>query len=207
MVAFERFMLTSSTPGLDRRAARPMNAPEQDLELVRRLAAGDEDAVRDLYAAFGQRLYAYALRLTDDPAAAEDATQETLVVAWRTAGKFRGEGRLLAWLLGIVHHMALRGLRHRPQPLETLEETAPAPDESPEQRTQAEETRRWVRDGLRDLSPEHRAVLDLVFYQGLTLREVAAVCGIPLGTVKSRLSHARARLRGALGRSREEAPE
>lgn len=177
-----------------------MTAQEQDLDLIRRMASGDENALRELYAAYGQRLYAYALRLTNDPAAAEDVVQETLVTAWRSAGKFRGEGRPIAWLLGIVHHSALKSMRHASQP---LDESEPASNASPEEQAQAEEMRRWVRMGLQDLSTEHRAVLELVFYQGLTLQEVAEVCHCPLGTVKSRLSYARRHLRGVLGRNEE----
>ncbi len=177
-----------------------MNAREQDLDLIQRMSAGDENAMRELYAAYGQRLYAYALRLTNDPAAAEDITQETLVVAWRTANQFRGEGRLIAWLLGIVHHNAMKTLRHASQP---LKENLPAGNPSPEEQAQAEEMKRWVRKGLQDLSTEHRAVLELVFYQGLTLNEVAEVCQCPLGTVKSRLSYARRHLHGLLSRSEE----
>ncbi len=182
-----------------------MTAQEYDLDLIRRMASGDENAVRELYAAYGQRLFAYALRLTNDRAAAEDVTQETLVIAWRTAGRFRGEGRLIAWLLGIVHHNAMNAFRHSPasQPLEALEETAPGTHASPEEQAQAEEMKRWVRKGLQDLSTEHRAVLELVFYQGLTLSEVAEVCNCPRGTVKSRLSYARRHLRGLLSRSEE----
>ncbi len=177
-----------------------MTAQEQDLDLIRRMASGDENAMQELYATYGQRLYAYALRLTNDHAVAEDVTQETLVIAWRTAGNFRGEGRLIAWLLGIVHHSAMKSLRRVSQP---LEETAAASSASPEEQAQAEEMKRWVRKGLQDLSTEHRAVLELVFYQGLTLQEVAEVCNCPLGTVKSRLSYARRHLRGVLGRNEE----
>src|SRR5512142_176624 len=104
-------------------AEHDMTAQEQDLDLIRRMSAGDENAMRELYATYSQRLYAYALRLTNNPAAAEDVVQETLVVAWRTAGSFRGEGRLIAWLLGIVHHNAMKTLRHASQPLEALGET------------------------------------------------------------------------------------
>ncbi len=180
-----------------------MAAQKQDLDLIRRMASGDENAMRELYATYGQRLYAYALRLTNDPAAAEDVTQETLVVAWRTAGSFRGEGRLIAWLLGIVHHNAMKSLRHISQPLGTLGETLPAGNPSLEEQAQAEEMKRWVHKGLQDLSTEHRAVLELVFYQGLTLHEVAEICDCPLGTVKSRLSYARRHLHGVLSRSEE----
>ncbi len=180
-----------------------MTAQERDLDLMRRMAAGDENAMREIYATYGQRLFAYALRLTDDHAAAEDVAQETLVIAWRTAGKFRGEGRLIAWLLGIVHHTAMKTLRHPTQSLETIEQTLPEINASPEEQAQGEEMKRWVGRGLQALSTEHRAVLELVFYQGLTLNEVAEVCQCPLGTVKSRLNYARQHLRGVLSRNEE----
>lgn len=183
-----------------------MTSQENDFNLIRRIAAGDEDAVRELYAIYGQRLYAYALRLTNDPAAAEDVLQEALITAWRTASKFRGEGRLIAWLLGIVHHSAMKALRHTYQSLDVIEETMPEVNGSPEEQAQMGEMKHWIRQGLQNLSTEHRAVLELVFYQGLSLNEVAEVCKCPLGTVKSRLSYARQHLRGVLSRNEENWP-
>ncbi len=180
----------------------PMTDVERDVELVRRIAAGEDAALRELYAAFGQRMYTYALRLAENPALAEDVVQDTLVTVWRTAGRFRGEGRLVAWLLGIVHHTALKAIRRTPQPIsEAMEETLATLEPLPEDRIQVHEQAQWVRQGLQSLSSEHRAVLELVFYQGLSLSEVAQVCGCPLGTVKSRLAYARQHLRGALSRS------
>lgn len=181
-----------------------MKQPVDDLDLIRRMQAGDDNAVRDLYAQYGQRLYAYALRLTNDPATAEDVTQSTLVTAWRTARNFRGEGRLIAWLLGIVHHAAMKSLRGITNYLdEVAEETVSEDQPSPEEQAQVRDERRWVRQGIQSLSPEHRAVLDLIFYQGLSLNEAAQVLNIPVGTVKSRLSYARDHLRGVLARTEE----
>ncbi len=181
-----------------------MTQPVDDLDLIRRMQAGDDDAVRDLYAQYGQRLYAYALRLTDDPATAEDVTQNTLVTAWRTARTFRAEGRLIAWLLGIVHHTAMKAIRNRTNYLgDVAEETIREEQPSPEEQAQVKDERRWVRQGMQSLSPEHRAVLELIFYQELLLNEVAQVLNIPVGTVKSRLSYARTHLRGVLARTEE----
>ncbi len=178
-----------------------MTYDDPDLALARRLAAGDEAALRELYAAYGQRLYAYALRLTDDPAQADDVVQDALVAVWKSAHAFRGEGRLLAWLLGIVHHTALKALRRRSAPItEHMEETLAAASPSPEQQAERQDQSARLRAALRSLSPEHRAVLELVFYQGLSLEEAAQVCRVPLGTVKSRLSYARNHLRGVLTR-------
>ena len=180
-----------------------MTQPTDDLDLIHRMQAGDDDAVRDLYAQYGQRLYAYALRLTNDPATAEDVTQNTLVTAWRTANKFRGEGRLIAWLLGIVHHTAMKAIRSTPQFLDEAEETIPETLPTPEEQAQVKEEKRWVLDGLQSLSAEHRAVLELIFYQGLSLNEAADVLKCPIGTIKSRLSYARQHLRGILSRTEE----
>ncbi len=194
---------TMHFPQVTEDVTQDVTTREQDCALVARMVAGDENAVRDLYKLYGQRLYVYALRLINDPATAEDVTQDTLVIAWRTAGKFRGDGRLQAWLLGIVHHRAMNALRQATKPIDLLEASTPAAGPSPEEQAQTRETRQWVRQGLQGLSAEHRAVLELVFYQGLSLSEVAEICGCPLGTVKSRLSYARKHLRGVLSRAEE----
>ncbi len=178
---------------------------ETHLELLQRISAGDEFALRELYEAYGRRLYAYALRLTGEPALAEDVVQETLITVWRAGGKYRGDGRVLAWLLSIVHNLALKTLRRQSILMtDEVEASLPAPDDSPEIQTQRSEQTRWLQQGLQSLSPEHRAVLELVFYQGLSLEETAQVCNCPLGTVKSRLSYARQHLRGTLIRQNME---
>lgn len=181
---------------------RSMPTVDSDRDLIRQIAAGSEDALRKLYDVYGQRLYAYALRITANPSAAEEAVQECLVAVWQGARKFRGENRLIAWLLGILHHKALNQLRGRVvESLDAAEHSEPTAGEPlPEAQAAAGEQRRFVRAGIEGLSLEHRLVLELVFYQGLSLNEVAEVCGCPVGTVKSRLSYAKASLRGALSR-------
>ncbi len=181
-----------------------MTEPGQDIELVRRIVAHDDAALRELYAAYGQHLFAYALRLTGDHAQAEDVVQDALVAVWRSANSFRGDGRLLAWLLGIVHHTAIKALRRRSIPIsDEMEASLPATGPLPEERVQLDEQARRVQLGLQSLSAEHRAVLELVFYQGLSLKETAEVCGCPVGTVKSRLSYARRKLKGVLSRTED----
>lgn len=178
-----------------------MVEPQEDVTLAKRIAAGDESALRELNAVYGKRLYAYALRLTGDPAKAEDVVQDVLVVVWKTAARYRGEGRFIAWLLGIVHHTAMNSMRHTSiQISEAMEESLPATTNSPETQIQFNQRGEWVRKGLESLSPEHRSVLELVFYQGLSLDEIAQVCRCPLGTVKSRLAYARQHLKGILSR-------
>lgn len=182
-----------------------MAEPCNDETLAKRLAARDETALHELYAEYGKRLFAYALRLTNDQAVAEDVVQDVLIVVWHTAARYRGEGRFIAWLLGIVHHTAMNAIRHSSIPIsDEMEETLPCNSLPPEKQTQRNEQGEWVRQGLGSLDPDHRAVLELVFYQGLSLEEISRVCQIPLGTVKSRLAYARQHLKGILIRQNAE---
>lgn len=188
----------------DHAATTTMTELEHDA-LIQRIAAREDAALRELYAAYGQRMYAYALRLTNEPALAEDVVQEALVAVWHSAKRYRGEGKPISWLLGIVHHTALKALRRKPAlPIsEELENQLAAHEPLPEEQLLASEQKRLVQNGLNQLSAEHRAVLELVFYQGMSLNEAAQVCSCPLGTIKSRLSYARKQLRGLLSRSEE----
>jgi RNA polymerase sigma-70 factor (ECF subfamily) len=179
--------------------------PEPEADLLKRIARSDEDALQAVYTAYGQRMYAYALRLTGDPATADETLQESLMAVWQGAGRFRGEGRVIAWLLGIVHHKAMNHLRKKTA-VSLDDELAfadeiPAHDPLPEQQAVMKDRQISLKSGLEQLSMEHRTVLELVFYQGLSLEETAGVVGCPVGTVKSRLSYAKTSLRGALTRS------
>lgn len=180
--------------------ANPAYAPDPEAALTERMAAGDESALRALYAAYGRRLYAYARRLTGEELVAEEVLQDSLLAAWRGACSYRGESRLATWLLGIVHRQALNAMRRKRLPAASLEEAAERPDEAadPEHCAEASDRRQTIRRALSGLSVEHRAVLELAFYQGLGLTEIAQVCRCPVGTVKSRLSYAKAHLRRAL---------
>ena len=169
--------------------------------LVRRMAAGDEAALQALYAAHGHRLFAYACRLTANRALAEEVLQDSLLAAWRGARGFRGEGRVIAWLLGIVHRQALNATRRKrlaSTNLEDAEEAGAIPAAPPADPAAALDRERALTAALDELSADHRAVLELVFYQGLALAEAAQVCGCPVGTIKSRLSYAKAHLRRSL---------
>lgn len=177
--------------------------PDTERDLISRIAAGDADALRELYDAYGQRLAAFAFRLTGDPAAADEVVQDTLLAVWQGgARRFRNESRVITWLLGIVHHKALDRLR-RQRDLPLMDSNAPAEplEDGPAAQAARRDQHRLLQNGLDTLSMEHRTVLELVFYQGLSLAEAAEVCACPLGTIKSRLAYAKTALRGALNRA------
>jgi RNA polymerase sigma-70 factor (ECF subfamily) len=166
-----------------------------DIDLVKQIAAGNDDALRALYAVYGQRLYVHALRLTHNPLTAEDAVQEAWVAVWHDARRFRGEGRVIAWLLSIVHHKALNLIRGRSPVFEDADEiNVPADTPSLDEQFASCERAELIQTALERLSLKHRIVLELVFYQGLSLNEVAQVCDCPVGTVKSRLNYAKSSL-------------
>lgn len=177
---------------------------QADRDLLHAVACGDEKGLETLYEKYGQRLYAYACRLCGDAALAEDVLQETLVIIWQSARNYRGQGRVIAWMLGIVHHQAMKSLRHPVRALtEAVEESLPSHLPLPEDQFQDAEQQKWLKHGLDKLSLEHRAVLELIFYQKLSYTEAAAVCHCPVGTVKSRLNQARKQLKGTLIRMEE----
>ncbi len=171
-----------------------------DLDLVRRIAQRDERALEALSERYGRRLYAYALRLTQNPDLAGEVLQDTLLAVWQGARSFRGDSRVVTWLLGIVHNQAMNAIRRRSLYVVDLEtmEAAHAEGGQPDDEAQALERQATLARALARLSVEHRSVVELVFYQELSLAEVAKVCGCPVGTVKSRLSYAKAHLRRAL---------
>ena len=173
---------------------------DPDTDLVRRMAAGDEEALRVLYATYGRRLYAYACRLTGSLTMAEEVLQDSLLAAWKGAGAFRGEARALTWLLGIVHRQALNATRRKSWPVTALEEAATVADGrvTPEGQVEATERYQALQVALSRLSPEHREVIVLREIDGCEYQEIAERIGIPLGSVMSRLFYARKKLQTML---------
>lgn len=186
---------------LVRKAMVAEHIPESDEVLLSQIAAGEADALQALYHRYGKRMYAYSLRLVNHPQTAEDVLQESMLAVWQNASKYRHQGRVIAWLLAIVHNKAMRTFRRKPSlDLENFERYLPDPAPLPDEKASQSEHKDLLRDGLHHLSVEHRTILELVFYQGLSLKETAQVLGCPLGTVKSRLSYAKENLKGVLNR-------
>jgi len=166
--------------------------------LIRAIAAGEEAALAELYRRYQAPLFNYIVRLINDPAAAEETLQEVFLAAWRGAAGFRGAAKGKTWLFRIAHHRAVSWLRQlRPAlPLEAVENLleADAAEELVFEKIDADQ----LRTALGQLSPAHRAVIELVFVHELSYQEAALVMGSPLGTIKSRLSYALRRLAGLL---------
>ena len=185
---------TQSTPSRD--------GAEPDSLLIQEIAAGDRDAFEKLYRTYAPRLFRYLFSMTRDASTSEELTNDVMVAAWKGAANFRGESRVSTWLFGIAHHKALNAVRGK-QPL-TVEieqaSEAAAPDEGPQELVLRHSLEQTVRSALQELSPEHREVMELTFYQGLSYLEIAEIMQCPVGTVKTRMFYAKKKLQEMLGR-------
>lgn len=169
---------------------------------MKRIASHEEESLHILYSLYGQKMYAYAISILHDPDQAEDVLQECLVVAWQKASQYHGQGRLIAWLLGIIHHKSVSLLRRASAvSLDEVSDEPTSPEPSPPHQAEYREKSQIIQHVLQTLSPEHRMVLQLVFYQHLSMDESAKILKCPVGTVKSRLNYAKQMLRGSLTRA------
>jgi RNA polymerase sigma-70 factor, ECF subfamily len=167
-----------------------------DEALIGRIATGDKVAMQVLFARHHVRVYRFVLRLVRDQTQAEDLISEVFLDVWRQAGKFEARSAVSTWLLAIARYKALSALRRRPDE-ELDEETAAAiedPGDDPETALEKKDKGEILRKCLTALSPEHREIIDLVYYHEKSVEEVAEIVGIPENTVKTRMFYARKRL-------------
>jgi RNA polymerase sigma factor (sigma-70 family) len=187
--------------------ARRPEDPVADADLLRRIRAGDRTAVDDLYARFRRPAFALARRILADDSLAEDVLREVFLSVWRDPTAFdRSRGSFSSWLLAVVHHKAVDAVRREESQRrrQTLAEEDSALAEPMAARDVEEEA--WtrvvaeqVRSALGLLSQPQREALTLAYYGGYTQREVAALTGTPLGTVKTRMLMGMRKLRAELG--------
>ena len=163
------------------------------------LMAGDDVAVRALYARFGRPVFTMGLRLLGTREAAEELTQDVFLTAWRKAARFDPQrGRLSTWLMTIAHNLAVDRLRRETG---VSRPTLVLVDEVPEAPGMDEEAQLIERDAalraIASLSEAEKRLIARTYFRGLTAREIAEADGIPLGTVKTRLRSALIKVRKA----------
>jgi RNA polymerase sigma-70 factor (ECF subfamily) len=191
--------LTMNAPA----APAPSSFEGDDRTLVARLVGGDRAALRTLYERHAGWLTARLQRRCADPELVDTALQDTFLAAWRSAGSFRGDGDVGAWLWGIAVRKLIDQLRHRrPSPVDpstaALQAEGVLPSAEAEMLAQAPLGQGELAEAFRYLDPELQTVLLATAVDGLTTKEAAQLLGIPHGTVKTRLMRARARLQERL---------
>ncbi len=174
----------------------------EDLVLIERVAGGDRHAFEVLYSRYYRKLFGFALRVTRSADLVEEVVSDTLLTVWRSAARFDGRSRLSTWIFGIAYRKAIQAASRRRswEPLPEGRAALRDPGEGPFDACERRETHSLLRRALRDLPVEQRAVVELTFFHGLSYGEIAGVIDCPVNTVKTRMFHARRKLREALPR-------
>jgi RNA polymerase sigma-70 factor, ECF subfamily len=167
-----------------------------DEMLVARIADGDRLAMQTLFARHRTGLYRWLLRFVGNETVAEDLLSDVFLDVWRQADRFQGRSSVSTWLMAIARFKALSARRGRKDAEldETIEATVADPTDNPEIMLQKKSRDLFVREALNALSPEHREIIDLVYYHEKSVDECAQILGVPSGTVKTRMFYARKKL-------------
>lgn len=172
------------------------NQATSDETLIGRIAQGDRLAMQVLFARHHVRVYRFVLRLVGNQSIAEDLISEVFLDVWRQADRFEGRSAVSTWMLAIARFKALSAIRKKTDlPLDE-EAAAAIEDDSddPEVAMQKKDKGAVLRKCLESLSPEHREIIDLVYFHEKSVEEVAEIVGIPENTVKTRMFYARKKL-------------
>jgi RNA polymerase sigma-70 factor (ECF subfamily) len=168
-------------------------------ELLERVKARDVDAFERLYRIYQPRLARFLTNLVKRPQLVEEVLDDTMMVVWQTAGSFRGTSKLSTWVFAIAYRKALKARSRWPDPVEDDEwDTRVSNDPAPDAELERSRVRSALVAAMGELSAEQRAVVDLTYFHGLGYRDIAEILSCPVDTVKTRMFHARRRLRQAL---------
>lgn len=183
---------------------------DEDLDLVLRSKKGDMSAFGELVERYQSLVINFCYRMVGNREDAEDIAQETFLRAFAAIGRFQPRAKFSTWLLTIAKNLTLNLIRNERRRLKRVDSTG-SPDESvpvvdlapngkpgPDEVVLREERARYVRLALRDLSDTHRTIIVLRDFEGMAYEEIAGIMGCRKGTVKSRLSRARERLKEIL---------
>src|SRR5437763_15237145 len=176
-------------------------APD-DRELLARIASGDLQAFERLYRLYQQRMTRLLTTLLKRPQLIEEVLDDTMMVVWQTSGNFRGSSKPSTWIFAIAYRKAYKAKARWPDPVEDPEfDTRVSRDPGPDEELHHQRQRTALMKAMDQLSPDHRAVVDLTYFHGMGYREIANIVDCPVDTVKTRMFHARRRLKQAMSGS------
>jgi RNA polymerase sigma-70 factor, ECF subfamily len=177
-------------------AAGMAGETSSDTILIERIAGGDKLAMQALFARHRMSIYRWLLRFVSNETLAEDLLSEVFLDVWRQAGRFEGRASVSTWLISIARFKALSARRRRTEAEldDKIETTVADPANDPEAALQEKNRGELLRQALTRLSPEHREIIDLVYYHEKSVDECAHILGIPAATVKTRMFYARKKL-------------
>ena len=183
----------------EKRAAPASKSGIDEIDAIRRVAQGDKRAFELLYRCYFRRLTRFLDPITRRPQLTEEILDDTMVVVWHKAASFNGASSLSTWIFAIAHNKAMKALKREKRLSEVpyeADETRESP--SPEGDFIEVQTRTGLQHFLAALSAEQRAVVELTYYYGHAYGEIAEIVGCPVDTVKTRMFHARRKLKAML---------
>ncbi len=179
--------------------AAPATVDADEAALVRRVAGKDGAAFELLYRGYYRRLTRFVEQLTRKRHLIDEILDDTMLVVWRKAGSFTGVSRVSTWIFAIAYHEVMRAHQRERRAVRSLPDfTTSAAVPSVESDLIAAESKSWLRHVVAELSVEQRAVIELTYFHGFGYKEIAEVIGCPVNTVKTRMFHARRRLKALL---------
>ena len=168
-----------------------------DESLLEAIARGDMAAFENLHRRYLPKLMHFARRITESHEAAEEVADDTLMVVWRSAGRFEGRSKPSSWIFGIAYRLAMK----KRQSMGRYKDDVVLEDDLLDDNSDTAEAvirKNDIASALQQLTPELRAVVELTYYNGYLYTEIAEILGCPVGTVKTRMMTARRRLRNIM---------
>ena len=193
-------MLAERDAAQARRAAATGSDPRAEAALFERVAARDLRAFESLYRLYHPRLARFLSAMTRRPALVEEVLNDTLYAVWRRPEAFHGKSKLSTWIFAIAYRKALKAMNRQDEPVldDSWVALTPSDEAGPDQRLEDRETHAILARAIDELSPDHRAVVNLCYFQEMPYREIAEIVGCPVDTVKTRMFHARRHLKSRL---------
>jgi RNA polymerase sigma factor (sigma-70 family) len=174
-------------------------ADMRDAQLIDRIVRRDPQAFEQLFRAYHSRLSRFLLGVLRRAHLAEEVLDDTLLVVWRQPERYNGRCKVSTWIFAIAYRQALKALRRCDDPIEDrAAEARPSIEAGPEQQLGRRQAQDVLLRAIGELSPDHRAVIDLTYFREIGYREIAELMDCPQDTVKTRMFHARRRLKNKL---------
>jgi len=177
-------------------SGRGPSAERLELALLDGVKRGRRPEFDALYRLYHPRLWRFLSPILRQPEVIEEVLNDTLMVVWQRAESFDGRSKLSTWIFGIAYRKALKARSRQDLPVDAEDAEEPVdPNHGPEQRVGLAQLRGRLHGAMGELSPEHRAVVELCYFHDMAYGEIAEVVGCPAETVKTRMFYARRRLR------------
>jgi RNA polymerase sigma-70 factor (ECF subfamily) len=163
------------------------------------------NAFEQLYRLYQPRLARFLFNIVRRPQLVEEVLDDTMMVVWQTADSFRGTSKLSTWMFAIAYRKAVKAKARWPDPVEDDPyDTRVSEDLAPDEELGHQRLHDALQTAMAGLSADHRAVVDLTYFHGMGYREIADIMHCPVDTVKTRMFHARRRLKDAMSGSLED---